>query len=107
MEGCPFINFEDKEGRVNLLVMGMPEVLGELVAEVFTSGLPVDKDVTLFYTIYYPLEPHVYHLGTFLLNGIVCNSSSTLVICLYGCGRIVMDKLIQGGANEYCLFCIE
>ena len=82
-------------------------MFGEVVADVFTSSLPVDKEVTLSDTVPYPVEPRVYYLGTFLIDSVIHNSGSTLVVCLYMNGRLVMTKLIGGGANGDCLFCIE
>ena len=75
-------------------MIGGPEVLGEVVTEVFTSGLPLDKKLTLFDTVSNPVESHVYRLGTILLDGVIRNSDSTRVVCLYGCGRLGMTKLI-------------
>ena len=87
--------------------MGVHEVLGELVAKVFTSGLPVDKELTLFYTVSYPVESRVRRLRTFLLYGIIRNSGNTRVVCLHGCGRLGMTRLILGDMNGNCLFSIE
>ena len=84
----------DNDGGADLLVMGGPEVLGEVVANVFTSGLPVDKELTLFDMVSNPVEYHVYCLGTRLLDCVIRNSGSTLVVCLHGSGRTGMTKLI-------------
>ena len=85
--------FWDKEDRPELLVMAGLEVLGEVVAEVFTSGLPVDEELKLFDTIYNSIESHVYRLGILLLDCIIFNSGSTLVVCLNGCRGLGMTKL--------------
>ena len=82
-------------------------MFGEVVTEVFTFGLPVDKEVTLFYTVSNPVESHVYCLGIFLIGGVIRNSGSTVVVCLHRHGRLGMTKLIQDGVNGDCLFCIE
>ena len=50
-----FVNFGNKEDGADPLVMGWPEVFGEVVVEVFTSGLPLSKKVALFYTVSYPV----------------------------------------------------
>ena len=39
------------------------DILGEVVAEDFNSGLPVDKEVPLFYTVSNTVEHHGYLLG--------------------------------------------
>ena len=75
-------------------MMGGPEVLGEVVADIFTSSLPVDKEETLFDTVYIPVEYHVYRLGMILLDGVIRNFGRSLVVYLYGHGRLVMTKLI-------------
>ena len=93
MEACSFVNSGDKEDREDPLMMGGPEMLGEVVAEIFTSWLPVDQDMALFDTVSNPLESHVYCLGTFLLDCVIRNSGSTLVVCLNGCRELGMTKL--------------
>ena len=107
LEGFSFVNYGDMECRVDLLMMRGPEVFGKVVAEVFIAVLPVNKEVTLFYTVSYPVEPHVYCIGTILLDGVIRNSSSTLVVCVYGSGRLGTTKLVQDGMNGDFLFCIE
>ena len=74
-------------------MMGGPEMLGEVVADVFTSGLPVDQEMALFDTVSNPVEYHVYCLGTLLLDCVIRNSGSTLVVCLNGCRGLGMTKL--------------
>ena len=70
-----------------------------VVLNTVTSGLPVDKESSLFDTVYNLVEPHIYCLGTLLLAGVVRNSGNILVVCLYGHVRLVKTKLIQCGAN--------
>ena len=91
----------------DIVVIRWPGVLGELVADVFTSGLLVNKAVTLFITVFYPVEPRVYCLVTLLLDSVIRNSGSILVVCLYGSVRLGTTKLIQGGTNGDCLRYIE
>ena len=93
MEACSFVNFGDQVGRADLLMMGGPEMLGEVVAKVFTSRLPVEQKMALFDTVSNPIESHVYCLGTLLLDCVICNSGSTLVVCLNRCRGLGMTKL--------------
>ena len=93
MEACSFVNSGDKVSRADPLMMGGPEMLGEVVAKVFTSRLPVDEELVLFDTVSNPVESHVYCLGTLLLDCVIPNSSSKLVICLNGCRGLGMTKL--------------
>ena len=93
MVACSFVNFGHKVGRADLLMMGGPEMLGEVVTKVFTSWLPVDEELVLFYTVSNPVESHVYCLGSLLLDCVICNPGSTLVVCLNGCRGLGMTKL--------------
>jgi hypothetical protein len=51
-------------------------MLGEVVAEVFSAGLPVDDELVLFESIADPVEPHVHCAGFALLEVVVCDSRS-------------------------------
>ena len=88
-------------------MMGWPEVFGEQITIFSTFGLQVDNGVTLFDTVYYPVEHHIYCLVMLLLDSINRNSDSILVVCLYVSVRVGMTKIIQGDANGDCLFCME
>ena len=75
--------------------MGGPEVLGEIIIKVFIAGLPMNKEVTLFHMVSYSVEHHIYCIGIILLDIVICNAGSTLIVYLYGSGRLRMTKLIQ------------
>ena len=88
-------------------MIGWLEVFGKIITKVCTVRLPVNKEVTLFGMVSYPVEPRVYCLGALLLDDIICNPGSIYVICLYWSERLGMTKLMQGGTNGDCLFFIE
>jgi hypothetical protein len=51
-------------------------MLGEVVAKVFSAGLPVDDELVLLDSIENPVEAHVHCAGFALLEGVVCDSGS-------------------------------
>jgi hypothetical protein len=51
-------------------------MLGEVVAEVFSAGLPVYDELVLLDSIANPVEAHVHCAGFALLEGVVCDSGS-------------------------------
>jgi hypothetical protein len=51
-------------------------MLGEVVAEVFSAGAPVDDELVLSDAIADPVEPHVHCAGFALIEGVVCDSRS-------------------------------
>ncbi len=51
-------------------------MLGEVVAEVFSAGPPVDDELVLLDSIANPVETHVHCAGFALLEGVVCDSGS-------------------------------
>jgi hypothetical protein len=78
MTGCIFARswFRDEEGVANEAVMRCWVMLCEVIAEVFSAGLPVDDELVLFDWIADPVEPHVHRAGFALLEGVVCDSGS-------------------------------
>ena len=69
-------------------------MFGKIIIKVFTSGFAVNKEVSLFYMISYPVEHRIYYLGTLLFDNIIYNSDITLFVYLYGSLRLRMNKLI-------------
>jgi hypothetical protein len=51
-------------------------MLGEVVAEVFSAGSPVDDELVLLDSVANPVETHVHCSGFALLEGVVCDSGS-------------------------------
>jgi hypothetical protein len=51
-------------------------MLGEVVAEAFSAGSPVDDELVLLDSIANPVETHVHCAGFALLEGVVCDSGS-------------------------------
>jgi hypothetical protein len=51
-------------------------LLGEVVAEVFSAGSPVDDELVLLDPIANPVETHVHCAGFALLEGVDCDSRS-------------------------------
>ena len=69
-------------------------MFGKIIIKVFTSGFAVNKEVSLFYMISYPVEHHIYYLGTLLFDNIIYNADITLFVYLYGSLRLRMNKII-------------
>ncbi len=51
-------------------------MLGEVVAEVFSAGSPVDDGLVLLDWIANPVETHIHCAGFALLEGVVCDFRS-------------------------------
>jgi hypothetical protein len=52
-------------------------MLCEVVAKVFSAGLPIDDKLVLFDLIANPLEAHVHCAGFALFEGVICDARSS------------------------------
>ena len=60
--------------------------------------------MTLFDSVVYPTEPHVHGLGLLLAKFLSCNTYSSEIFHLDGCGYLFPSHLREGGSDEYrCL----
>jgi hypothetical protein len=71
-------------------MMGRGRMLGEVVGLIGFSGLPVDNEQELLDLVADLVETHVHCSGTALLNSVVGDAISALVVCLDGGGRLWM-----------------
>ena len=79
--------------------MGWSEVCVKIIINVFIAVSPLNKEVVVFHTVSYPVEPHIYCLETLLLDSIFCNTVSIIVVYLYWSGKLRMPNLIQSGMD--------
>ena len=55
-----------------------------VVTVVYRSGLLVDKELSLVCAVLEPIETNVDQLSLLLFDGVVCESSTYIVVYLYG-----------------------
>ncbi len=69
-------------------------MLGEVIRQVGGSRFPKDVELTLSYTILYPVETHVHGFGAFLLNFAVHDAVGGGIVDLDGGCRLGMSHFL-------------
>ena len=82
-------------------------VLGWIIRKICSAWSPVYPELSLFYYVYNPIEPHVHGFGNFLLDGLIGYSYRCGVVHLYGSGRLWPVHFNHSGAYGYCLFSVK
>ena len=63
-------------------------MLGVIVAQVSDSGLPVYEELTLAFTVLYPIKAHVDRFQAFLFDGVVGKAVGGSVVYFDTSGRL-------------------
>ena len=70
-------------------------VLGVIVTQVGDAGLPVDEELTLACAVSYPIKAHVDRFRSFLLDGVVGEAVSGVVVYLDWRGRLWVPQFVD------------
>ena len=82
-------------------------VLGGIINKILAAWMPVHPELSLLYSVYNQIEPHVHGFGHFLLDGLIGHSYICGVVHLDGSGRLWTVHFNQSGAYGYCLFGVK
>ena len=87
--------------------MGSREVLSEIISVIVGSFSPMYKELTMLYSVFDPVKPHIHCFGSTLFNSVVADAGSASVVGLnWSCG-LWMAHLVEGGAQSACFLGVE
>jgi len=88
---------------VHEAMMGWGVMLGKVVSQIVGATAPMDKELLLLDVIADPIKAHVNGLGTPLPDGVINDTGGTGIVCLNGCGRLGVAKILKGGVEPSCI----
>jgi hypothetical protein len=82
-------------------------VLGDVVAEVLCSGVPVNANVLIADLIDDPKVAHFHRAGSLTFYGVVGDSDGSGVVAMYGRGRLGMAHFFENEADDFDFLSVE
>ena len=77
-------------------------VFGEVVTKVVFSRLPVNANVALVDTVWYPMEAHVHGFGALEFGGAVCKATGRGIVSGDACrGRLWVPHFLEDCSEEH------
>ena len=76
-------------------------VLGWIISNIFAAWSSIYLELSLFYSVYNPINPHIHGFVHFLLDGLIGNSYRCGVIHLDGSWRLWPVHFDQSSAYGY------
>ena len=101
------LNWTMEISRAHFDVVRRREVFGEVISSIKSPSLPNDPKLLLSDAILNPMKTHVHSFGMLLLDGVLCNTQGGRIICVNGCGRLLVAHICKGVTDGGGSFSIE
>ena len=82
-------------------------MLGNVVAEVFLSWVPLYVELSLFDLVNDPEVAHVHCAGALFFDGVVGDAGGCCIVDVYGRRWLRVSHFVKGKAHDFALFRVE
>ena len=101
-KACIVVSCEDRSMKVHgvdSLMMGSRVMFGKVISLIASSWFPKDGKLTLAFAIVEPVKVHVHSFGAFLLDSIIDDPTSSVVVGLEWGSWLWVAQFFQGSVD--------